>query len=111
MHTTITRSDVITKLREGAVAVEALPNSHYTAGHLPGAINLPHDQVDELAPQLLPDLDAEVIVYCSNADCPNSAVAARRLVELGYRHVHQYEAGKDDWVAGGLELETLEVAR
>ncbi len=37
--------------------VEALPPMYYEAEHLPGAINIPHDEVDELAPALLPDKD------------------------------------------------------
>ena len=35
--------------------VEALPPMYYEAEHLPGAINVPHDEVDALAPALLPD--------------------------------------------------------
>ncbi len=41
--------------------IEALPAENYQHAHLPGAINLPPDQVRTLAPQLLPQKDAEVI--------------------------------------------------
>jgi len=34
--------------------------------HLPGAINLPPDQVAELAPQILPAKDADIVVYCAS---------------------------------------------
>src|ERR687894_591869 len=66
------------------VVVEALGEPYYRHSHLPGAINLPHDQVDALAPELLPDKNAEIVVYCANGPCPNSGIAASRLVELGY---------------------------
>jgi rhodanese-related sulfurtransferase len=37
----------------------------YDDAHLPGAVNLPPGRVAELAPRLLPDKDAEIVVYCS----------------------------------------------
>jgi rhodanese-related sulfurtransferase len=52
--------------RERFVLVEVLSPEGYAKGHLPGAINLPWDHVAELAPRLLPDRGAEIIVYCSS---------------------------------------------
>jgi len=46
--------------------VETLPTVAYHHGHLPGAINLPPDQVQQLAPTLLPDKSAEIVVYCAS---------------------------------------------
>ena len=64
--------------------VDALPPMYYEAEHLPGAINVPHDEVDALAPALLPDRDAAIVVYCASGPCQNSGIAARRLVALGW---------------------------
>jgi rhodanese-related sulfurtransferase len=108
MVTPIARTELQAKLDGPTppVLVEALPAGSYESGHLPGARNLPHDRVDELAPSVLPDKDAEVVVYCANGPCHNSGIAARRLEQLGYRHVYDYELGKQDWVEAGLPLET-----
>jgi len=38
----------------------------YDHAHLPGAINLPPDQVRALAPTLLPDKYADIVVYCAS---------------------------------------------
>ena len=46
--------------------VETLPAASYHHAHLPGAINLPPDQVKQLAPTLLPDKAADIVVYCAN---------------------------------------------
>jgi hypothetical protein len=49
MSTKISRERVAAKIDRGEVTViEALPASYYDNAHLPGAINLPHDAVDEL---------------------------------------------------------------
>lgn len=45
-------------------------------------------------------------MYCSNAACQNSPQAARRLVELGYTDVYDYEQGKQDWIDADLPIET-----
>ena len=103
----ITREDLAAKLGNGArvTLVEALPAKYYKERHLPGAVNLPHDRVDALAPSLLPDKGAEIVVYCASAPCKNSGIAAERLVELGYTRVRDYHEGKADWVAAGLPTE------
>ena len=108
MATEITREELATKLDRGdnVVLVEALPPMYYEDAHLPGAINMPHDQVDELAPALLPDTSAEIVVYCANYPCRNSGIAARRLTELGYENVRDYDAGKQDWIEAGLPTES-----
>lgn len=110
MATVITRQDLQARQASAnpPVLVEALPAGNYESGHLPGALSLPHDQVDELAPALLPDKDADVVVYCANGPCANSGIAARRLEQLGYRRVFDYNLGKQDWVEAGLPLETSE---
>jgi rhodanese-related sulfurtransferase len=93
------------------VLVEALPEQYYRHSHLPGAINVPHDAVDELAPALLPDRDAEIVVYCANGPCPNSSIAASRLAALGYTNVADYHEGKAQWVEAGLPVEGKSRAR
>lgn len=88
------------------VLVEALPEKYYVAQHLPGALHLPHDQVDALAVSVLPEKTAQIVVYCANRQCRNSHVAAERLAVLGYSDVSVYAGGKQEWEAAGLTFET-----
>jgi len=59
------------------------------------------------APELvyLPDLAAEIVVYCANPSCDDSVVTGERLRELGYANVRHYPGGKDEWKELGLPLE------
>ncbi len=104
---TISREELKGKLDRGepVVIVEVLPEPFYRKAHLPGALSIPPDRIDELAPVLLPDKDVEIVVYCANLPCQNSEIAARRLMELGYRNVRDYAEGKQDWIAAGLPVE------
>jgi rhodanese-related sulfurtransferase len=67
MVATISRDELKMKIdrRETFVLVETLPAAAYHHAHLPGAINLPPDQVMQLAPTLLPDKTADIVVYCA----------------------------------------------
>ena len=67
MLATISRDELKMKIdrRESFTLVETLPATAYQHAHLPGAINLPPDQVTQLAPTLLPDKTADIVVYCA----------------------------------------------
>ncbi|HEY3142984.1 MAG TPA: rhodanese-like domain-containing protein [Acidimicrobiales bacterium] len=107
MPKTVTREEVKALIEKGdSVLLEALPPEHYAQEHLPGALNLPHDRVDELAEALVPDKATPIVVYCSNGPCANSGIASRRLEQLGYQDVSDYELGKQDWVEAGLPTVT-----
>ena len=45
--------------------VETLAPEYYNHAHLPGAVNLPPDRVLELAPTVLPEKTADIVVYCA----------------------------------------------
>jgi rhodanese-related sulfurtransferase len=78
----------------------------YAHSHLPGAINLPPSNVDR--PRLarrIPDLNTEIVVYCSSPSCEDSIETARKLTEIGYTNVRRYAGGKQEWRDRGLPLE------
>lgn len=108
MSKEITRDEIKAKLErnEALILVEALAEPYYRAGHLPGALLMPHDRVRELAGQVVPDKSAEVVVYCASATCRNSHIAAAQLELLGYQKVRVYAGGKADWQEGGLALQS-----
>lgn len=108
MADTITRDRLKRALDEGRdlTIVESLSPQSYEQAHLPGAINVPKERVRELAPRLLPDKDAEIVVYCANTECQSSLQTAQALEGLGYTNVKDYEAGKADWIEAGLPVES-----
>jgi rhodanese-related sulfurtransferase len=68
MPNTISRDELKKKIerKDSFLLVETLPATAYQHVHLPGAINLPPDQVRDLAPMVLPDKDADIVVYCAS---------------------------------------------
>lgn len=68
MTKTIAREELRKKIDRGDhfKLVETLSEEKYRKAHLPGALHLPPDQIRELAPKVLPDKAAEVVVYCAS---------------------------------------------
>jgi len=65
---TISRDELKSKLdrRENFALLETLAKAAYDHAHLPTAKNLPPDEIKTLAPTLVPDKNAEIVVYCAN---------------------------------------------
>jgi hypothetical protein len=65
---TISRDELRSKLdrRENFELLETLPKNAYDHAHIPTAKNLPLEDIKTLAPTLVPDKNAEIIVYCAN---------------------------------------------
>jgi rhodanese-related sulfurtransferase len=69
MPGTISREELKAKIDNESdrfLLVETLAPDRYEHAHLPGAINLPPDRIAELAPTLLPNRQAEIVVYCAS---------------------------------------------
>jgi rhodanese-related sulfurtransferase len=68
MERTISTEHLKTKLdrKESIKVVETLAPERYREAHIPTALNIPPEQIKELAPKLLPNKDAEIVTYCTN---------------------------------------------
>jgi rhodanese-related sulfurtransferase len=105
---TISRDELTEKIarHDKFRLVEVLPEEDYHKAHLPGAINLPPNQVSRLAWKRLRDRDAEIVLYSDGSSSHPSEEAARELTEKGYTHVRDYAEGKEDWIDSGLPVES-----
>ena len=74
-------ADVAAALRAGPpafVLVDARSRESYAAGHLPGAVSLPHAEIDEDALAALPD--TLIVTYCWGPGCNGATRAAATSV-------------------------------
>ena len=62
----IRREELRRRLHDQSLTiVDVLSPQSYASGHIPGAVNLPFEDIDAHAHELLPDPFAEIAVYCS----------------------------------------------
>jgi ArsR family transcriptional regulator len=61
----VTLDDLRTRMRDHRVVIlDVLASETHATGHVPGAMNIPLEQLRERAPLELPDRQREIIVYC-----------------------------------------------
>lgn len=96
-------------IAETHIFVDAREPEEYAAGHIRGAINLPHDYFDEYWPKVEPLLpkDTMIVTYCSGTECESSLYLARLLVEeFGYKNVEIFYGGWRMWTKHELPTES-----
>ena len=76
------------------VVLDVRTQEEYDAGHIAGAMLLPNETILDTQPSELPDLNAEILVYCRSGN--RSAQAANKLLALGYTNVVDF-GGIIDW--------------
>jgi rhodanese-related sulfurtransferase len=91
------------------VVINTLGPDAYEARRIPGSINVPTDDIDTVR-SIVPDTDQPIVVYCANEDCDASPEAARRLQEMGYTNVWDFEAGYAGWREAGFTLTGTEAS-
>jgi rhodanese-related sulfurtransferase len=62
----ISRDELRQGLKTGGLTVvDVLPAESYAAGHIPGSISMPLPSIASHAREMLPDLNADIAVYCA----------------------------------------------
>lgn len=103
---TITKDELKKKLENDNIyLIEVLDEEEFKKSHIKGAINIPLKKIGTEAKQRFNEAD-EIVVYCSNYDCSASPTAAKKLENLGFKNVFDYEGGKKEWKEAGMPMES-----
>jgi rhodanese-related sulfurtransferase/predicted transcriptional regulator len=95
--------EVLERAKKGLVVVlDVRPSEEFSAGHLPGAINIPIHELEKRLREL--PKRKEVIAYCRGPYCLMSYDAVSLLRKRGIR-ARRLEAGLPEWSAGGFPVE------
>jgi rhodanese-related sulfurtransferase len=84
------------------ILVDVREESEYAKDHLPGAIHLGKGVIERDIEARVPDLNAEMILYCGGGF--RSALAADNLQKMGYTNVISMDGGIRDWREKGYPL-------
>lgn len=76
------------------IIVDVRTEEEFKSGYIPNAILIPNESIGKTRPVLLPDLDAEILIYCRSGN--RSAQAANKLIAMGYTKVYDF-GGINDW--------------
>jgi rhodanese-related sulfurtransferase len=90
----------------GPIVVDTRDDASWRQGRIPGALHVPGSELAERIGTVVPDPDADLVVYCWGPGCNGSTKAALRLAELGYTRVRELIGGFEYWAREGLAIET-----
>ena len=88
---------------EGITVVDPRSPEAFLEGHLPGAISIPHRQINQRTTAQL-DRSHLIVVYCWGPGCNAGTKAGLKFAELGFR-VKEMIGGYEYWVKEGYEVE------
>lgn len=76
----------------------------FAESHVPGAVNIPQEELSQRAGDLPDDRDAPIVTVCNIGKF--SKHATLYLKSRGYRNVRSAKGGLDEWIRKGLEVES-----
>jgi rhodanese-related sulfurtransferase len=98
----VARDELVRRLHDGQVLVlDVRPEAEYAAGHIPGALSVPHDQLAARLAEL--PQGADIVAYCRGRYCVFAPDAVRLLRARGFS-ARPLEGGLPDWRHAGLPV-------
>jgi rhodanese-related sulfurtransferase len=79
--------------------VDVREESEWARGRLPSAVHLSRGTIERDIEREIPDLDAEIVLYCGGGY--RSALSADTLRQMGYTNVSSMDGGFRGWTAAG----------
>lgn len=102
----VQRDLLLERVRGGEVTVlDVRPREEFEAGHIPGAISVPLEELERRLSEL--PRDAEIVAYCRGPYCVLSIEAVALLKERGFTALRM-EDGVPEWRAHDWPIETGE---
>jgi len=79
---------VVMSAQAEVVWIDVRGADEYAAGHVPGALLMPHEQIAELIVKQVPNRDADLQLYCRTGR--RVEIAREQLVQLGYTRINNH---------------------
>lgn len=100
----VSREDLAARIAEGSVTVlDVRPADEYTAGHIPGALNMTLTDIERIVPML--DPAAEIVAYCRGPYCVYAHQAVTALRKRGFT-ARRLDGGLPEWREDGRPVLT-----
>ncbi len=97
----VSRAELVRRLDDGVLVLDVRPAVEYAAGHVPGAVSVPPDELQRRLDEL--PHDAEIVAYCRGPFCVYADDAVRALTARGRRAL-RLEDGFPEWRRAGLPV-------
>lgn len=92
----VSMNDIVQIMEENEnyIILDVRTQAEYNQGHIPNAICIPNETIDENVVNKLPDKNQLILIYCRSGN--RSKQAAEKLKKLGYTNLIEF-GGIIDW--------------
>ena len=92
----VSMEEITTIMQENTnyIILDVRTIEEYNEGHIPNAICIPNETIDETVTKQLPNKDQLILIYCRSGN--RSKQAALKLQHLGYTNLVEF-GGITDW--------------
>lgn len=104
----ISQDELLAGRPAGALVLDVRTRAEYAAGHVPGALNIPHDELGARLAELEGVSDRPVVVYCKSGF--RAGIASALLTDAGFTQVYHLTGHMSDWQARGRPIATVDGA-
>jgi rhodanese-related sulfurtransferase len=98
----ISQDEFLANRASYAIVLDVRRADEFAGGHVPGALNVPHDQLAARLPELGLDSDAPVVVYCRSGR--RAGLAGSVLLEAGFTDVRHLVGDMSGWRESGRPI-------
>lgn len=101
-----TASHMLEKVRSKEwLLIDVRSPAEYAEGHIPGAINIPHDEIDHYLARLEQHQGKPIIIYCRSGR--RAKLAMETLKKRAYHDVSHLEGDMMGWHGAGLPVDRM----
>lgn len=87
------------KANRAGLILDVRSAEEYAEGHIPGAVNIPHDQLGPRLAEISSYKDKEVVLYCRSGK--RAGIAANTLQAAGFSKLLHLDGDMNGWAASG----------
>ena len=95
-YTQISQDEAMKMMQEQSdcLIVDVRRPDEFAEGHIAGAVNVPNETIEDVAPDALPDKEQTLFIYCRSGN--RSKEASQKLADMGYTKVYEF-GGINTW--------------
>lgn len=87
------------KANSAGLILDVRSAEEYAEGHIPGAINIPHDQLGSRLAEISSHKDKEIVMYCRSGR--RVGIAAGVLQPAGFSKLRHLDGDMNGWISKG----------
>jgi rhodanese-related sulfurtransferase len=101
----VSQAEVVTWIEQGTspLLLDVRTSQEYVSGHVPGAVNIPHDQLSSRLNEIRAHRDEQVVVYCERGG--RAGKAAETLQGEGFTSIRHLTGDMSAWRSADLPTE------